>query len=398
MKKQTILFFLLLTYLHSYCQKPFTIKVPCTDSFLLSIKGHYHFDGNTINTSVLDSKTHSAEMIKRMNAMHRLVEEAIPEPMGLEANWKNMTGQYRFAHDVDYAKGFHTYHLFYTCGFFDYYCGKKSETGTEIRVDGETGNWVTINVNGANSALGGGETIDSMLLNGLPVYRMRPVERKWKGYDLLHDFRGGARYVLIHRNGVLPYLPVSRKQYLDYRIPWLNRFYDRLIAAILSEMTLRSPAEQDATKKKWLDRIDQDYKNNPTKREAARKNYLASYQSDEDIRNEKKDILLKHKREVIARYEKELEKTTKEGLLDTPAIISDLTPVNDDEVIFTTEAEHGGMLVIENPAYFRKDLPKYMPQIFWLNWTTHDTPAGHLLKRMIEANFPIEKLQAMIDK
>lgn len=63
-------------------------------------------------------------------------------------------------------------------------------------------------------------------------------------------------------------------------------------------------------------------------------------------------------------------------------------------------SQHCKMLVTENPAYFRKDLPKYIPQLFVLllekvNWSF--SPKQDPIKLM-EENFPIEKLQAMIDK
>ena len=67
--------------------------------------------------------------------------------------------------------------------------------------------------------------------------------------------------------------------------------------------------------------------------------------------------------------------------------------------VFQSEAEGGCMLVTENPNYFRKELPKYIPQFFVIELNTSDP--GHLnmnFKTIIEENFPIEKLKAMIDK
>jgi len=398
MKKKLFFFFLISIHLQSYCQKPSFVSVPCTDSFLLSIKGKYHFEGNSINTSVLDSKTHSPEIIKRGNAIHKAVMEALPQPPGMEANWKTMSGQYRFAHDSEYAKGIHTYHFRYSCLYFDYYCWKKSATVTELHVDGETGNWIVVDVNGGNPGLGGGEMIDSMVLNGQPVYRMRPVVKKWRDYEILHDANGGDSYLLIHRNGVLPYIPVTRKQYFDYRIPYIDKMYDRLLIGALGTIVVRSPEEQETTKKKWLDKIDKDYANNPTKREAARKNYLDSYRPDEFYREQAKEKFLKGKAAMMKRYKDELEKTSREGLLDAPAIISGIIDAEGEIPLFTTEPERGGMLVTENPNYFRKDLPKYVPQLIWLHWNWHDTPAGRNMEKLIEEIIPVEKLQAMIDK
>jgi hypothetical protein len=58
------------------------------------------------------------------------------------------------------------------------------------------------------------------------------------------------------------------------------------------------------------------------------------------------------------------------------------------------------MLVTENPAYFRKDLPKYIPQLFVLSFDKYNwsfIPKKEPIT-LLEENFPIEKLQAMIDK
>jgi len=95
-----------------------------------------------------------------------------------------------------------------------------------------------------------------------------------------------------------------------------------------------------------------------------------------------------------------LDETTRKGLLDSPAIVLN-GPLNEMYgPIFSTEANGARMIVTDNPNYFRKDLPKYTPQVFVLTWSWGD---GNLkcskdFKNAIEQNFPIEKLKAMIDK
>lgn len=68
--------------------------------------------------------------------------------------------------------------------------------------------------------------------------------------------------------------------------------------------------------------------------------------------------------------------------------------------VFTAETTGGRMLVTENPAYFRKDLPKYIPQLFVLLLEKVDWPFSPKQDpiKLMEEYFPIEKLQAMIDK
>jgi hypothetical protein len=56
------------------------------------------------------------------------------------------------------------------------------------------------------------------------------------------------------------------------------------------------------------------------------------------------------------------------------------------------------MLITENPAYIRKDLPKHVPQILVLYWSWSDWEPQKNIARIVEESFPIEKLEAMIDR
>ena len=120
--------------------------------------------------------------------------------------------------------------------------------------------------------------------------------------------------------------------------------------------------------------------------------------SDQQQKDETVKKIIKQKNEVINRYEKEVEKNSAANLLDSPATVNILQNMYPDTPIFTTGKEDGKMLVTENPAYIRKDLPKYMPQFLVLYWSWNEDVKGAYFRKMLEANFPIEKLQAMIDK
>jgi hypothetical protein len=108
----------------------------------------------------------------------------------------------------------------------------------------------------------------------------------------------------------------------------------------------------------------------------------------------------KQKKDVVKHYQDELANTTTAGLLESPAIVMGFLNPLINYPIFIPETEGGHMLVTENPKYFRKDLPKYIPQLFFLylvpmNWpfVPKEDPIN-----LLEEKFPIEKLQAMIDK
>ena len=119
-------------------------------------------------------------------------------------------------------------------------------------------------------------------------------------------------------------------------------------------------------------------------------------EKDEQVRK-----LQKYRDDVLKYYGDEVDATTKAGLLDSPAIIFDgIMQMQTQYPIFRTQAEGGIMLVTENPAYFKKDLPKYIPQLIVFSmWNANDGPDPAMNPyRLYEQDFPIEKLQAMIDK
>ena len=411
MKKLIIFFFYLFIHLQSRQQIITTTTANCDDKLYMSLNGKWK-KGQDVAGSPGFSKTDQQESTKRLDSIHKLVFEAFPEPMGLDAVWhRDQIANAFWAQQIKYSrkpdgsvgaddlKGISTATYSYTSRYFRYYCFNDAPK-REVKVDGETGTWLIVEINPTMAGVGNGTTLDSMTINGLPVYQRSPAKERWKGYEFFYQPGGSPNFrgVMIYRRGGQPHLPVTRKQYLGYCIPWLDKFYDQMVQITLAEMPLRSQEEEDAIKNKWLNKIDQDYKNNPTKKEAARKNYLDSYRSDQQLREEKKDILVKQKVQTLMLYEKELEKTTRDGLLDSPAIVREWHPLTADIPIFMTEAEGGGMLVTLNPAYWRKDLPKYVPQFIWMYWNCQPLAATQDLKKRIEEYFPIEKLQAMIDK
>lgn len=98
----------------------------------------------------------------------------------------------------------------------------------------------------------------------------------------------------------------------------------------------------------------------------------------------------------LKKFTDELGKTNREGLLDSPAVIR---VMYDSNLIFDTDPKTGSMLVTENPDYIRKDLPAHIPQfiIFNWKWSPDFYPAHKPIEKIFLQDFPIEKIQAMID-
>ena len=97
----------------------------------------------------------------------------------------------------------------------------------------------------------------------------------------------------------------------------------------------------------------------------------------------------------MKRFSDELEKTTREGLLDSAAVIR---VKYYSQPIFETDSQKGHMLVIENPEYIRKDLPVYVPQILVVYWRYNNWAPQEEIDKIIERDFPFEKLEGMIDR
>jgi hypothetical protein len=114
----------------------------------------------------------------------------------------------------------------------------------------ENGDGVSISVNDFSGLVGGPAVDDDWTINGLPVRMLSTViNEKWKNYELYGDVRSKGRYVLIHRNGMLPYKPVTRKQSRSLSC-FTEQLHDKMIGA-LNQQPVRSQV-QEAEKKAKL--------------------------------------------------------------------------------------------------------------------------------------------------
>ncbi len=356
-----IICFFLSIHLLSYSQEIITTTTAnCDDKLYMSLNGKWKQKQDHPGSSGF-SKTEQLETFKRLDAIHQLVFEAYPEPKGLDAVWSRFQiSDNLFAYQINYTpedtdplpvNGIPLGKYSYAALCFKYYCSNDAPK-REVRVNGETGTWVEVGANDWYSFMG--SINDTMTIDGRPVFFRSPVKETWKGYQML--FTGtssSSRTVLIHRDGILPYIPVTRGQYLTHCI----KHVPEMIMALAEGYAVEGDKE-------------------------------------------KKERMEKMVGPALKRYQDELEKTTRQDLLDSAAVVFDMHPLVETPglPIFATEGEGGKMLITENPDYIRKDLPKYVPQFFILHWTYNPGGATEYFGKRIEEYFPIEKLQAMIDK
>jgi hypothetical protein len=375
----SILIFIIIHFT-SWSQKSIPTDGPCTDTQLFNAKGNWTkaapFERGTIN---------SAEANKRIDDIHKLLLQIIPQPTGVDAAWHRSTSISYFGSNMKQA---HFIKMGYACGFFRYYCSN----GNTMSPDIETGTWFGVI---ANSSGGGSTGDEEWLINGVPVIMQNRVQKTVRGFNILQSEPGSKDVsVLIHRPGISPYIPVTRKQYLEQCILYTTKLHDEVISG-MEQIFVRSPEEQEKEKKTKLDKFAKDFANDPKKLKANVDYYLSGFQSDQQIKEEQLNKARKIKADALKKFSDELAKNSRESTLNVQAVIA--TKYQTDPV-FETDPMKGSLLVTENPAYIRKDLPKHVPQFFIVYWTCNDWGSQKKIGEIIEQHFPFEKLQAMIDK
>lgn len=203
-----IILLLLSIHLQSYCQLK-TIPVKCNDSVLMSIKGKWKKEPDNITPPPNFSRAQIQEALKRMDAMHQLLQEAYPQPTGNEAGWwRNMT-------QGNFAASAHSQNFITTCTYSNYcafgYYSCIPDHPYQVSTPGETSTWFRVFANSFEKFLTGIGSASDMTINGLPAYWRYPLIGKWKGYGL-YGLGDNDRSVLLTRDGQLPYIPVTRKQ------------------------------------------------------------------------------------------------------------------------------------------------------------------------------------------
>jgi hypothetical protein len=398
MKKQFIILFLPFFSLSSGSQTTINTKVPCTDAITQNA------DGKWIKSADLGT-VNSKEIYARLDAIHDLVLRTYPEPKGVDAVWHRASGVSYFGAKRKYYKTsddqltfdyFNTPHFLqysYTAGFFAYYCDAYEKNILHPGYPGETGTWINII---ANKNIGETALDDDWTINGLPVITKKAAQYKEDGYEAYYQEPGyNVRGVLVYRKGgILPYIPVTRKQYLEYCIVYHTKIWNESIKGF-EQLPVRSAAEQENEKNTKLVRLQKQFANHPAKLKANTDYYLAGYKTDQQIKEEKIRDTKKIKEGILKKFTDEIEKSKNEGLLNSSAMIK---VMYNAEPIFETDPAYGLMIITENPDYIRKDLPKHVPQLFEINLVWKELAAQEKFAKIFQEKFPTDKLQAMIDK
>jgi hypothetical protein len=276
---------------------------------------------------------------KNMEACHQLLLEAYPQGIGCEPQVNMINPHLAF-----YTPWVYSY--YYYTAIFPYLCIKNKPvkadaTNTTFRVIANDFErfW----------------TSTQYFINGQEVFYRQPKAGKWQGQEVYYSEE--EPLVMLTRSNMLPYKPVTRKQYLDYMIHWVDSSYTVMINNMKKEP---EPQQELITK------------------------------------------VINTKNRFIKIHQNELEKSKTWNLLDSPAVTAGVTVNNfdDNTEVFTSEEKGGTVLLMINAAYLRKDFPKYIPQfmIVRIQGGEWGKVSERYFAKMMKEKFPFEKLQAMIDK
>ncbi len=344
----------------------------CNDSMIMATKGKWKAPSNSLRPPrELVTNEHYREVTNRIDAVHPLLLEAYPDLSGMEARWMR-DGPVTSRYSAEIIK----YEYSYFATLYNYSCLLDARPGSPAALagapfrpllNGETGTYFIVKFNGGFLS----EDINpKFTVNGRRVLLLERPTETWKGYDVYRTPTEVGKpvhgKVILTRKGMRPYRPITRKQYLDYMIETVHRQFDDMIAG--AKKTLQMPEDPLGIK--------------------------------DGVRQMLADAT-KARESISARFQEELKENEADKTLNSPAIVDGIekTRFFESPNVFTTEEKGGQALVTVNPDYFRKNLPPYVPQVIVVHWIWEEQyVAKTYYGKKVEANLPIEKFQAMIDK
>lgn len=374
MNKNIPLLFLLLFANNLFAQQP------CNDDMIMNVKGKWE------KTNDANMKpANQAQTIIRIDKMQKILHSAYPDLKGMEAKW------YRsMIKNPLIQNGPIPYQL--TSPFFYYYCNTNVK---KLLLGKETAVWFHVYANQFNWFL---DVIENSFIQGQPVYLLRKKTGEIKGYPVYEGNYNQksntgtyySRAIILTRNGEMPYVAVTRKQFLTAFISQNEKRFAKELE-FQKNRTVKSDETEEAEKKKNLEILER--VTPPAKLASAKENYLRNYvtfsqQKEKWIANMKNDY-----EENMKPANLFLSNSTAQEL-QQPAILDHNNRLEFKQ--FVTE-EKGGMLVRLNPDYFDTRLPKYMPQFLIVYWEWNIGLTQNYWRTQIEKNFDFDALKAMLD-
>lgn len=171
-------------------------------------------------------------------------------------------------------------------------------------------------------------------------------------------------WVVTTRPGMLPYTPITRKEYLEISIGWLGDTKAQIIADVKQRTPVRSKEEQDAAKKRELDELSSRYSGAELKMRTQM--VMDHYKSDEDYLKEHIDQATADVDSTIS-FIKGMLNSLSARTLSAPAIISP----NTREFEGFRDGDPGMvMLIRNNPNFNEPGAAPEKPRFFLVSWNS----------------------------
>ena len=200
-------------------------------------------------------------------------------------------------------------------------------------------------------------------------------------------------WLVTARPDVLPYTPITRKEYLEISIDGLNDNKAHIIADVKGRTPVASAEAQAAAKKRELDELSSRYSG--AELSMRTQMYLDHYKSDEDYLKENIDKATADVDSTIS-FIKGMLNRLSPATLNAPAIISPKTT----EFEGFRDGEPGMvMLIRNNPAFYEPGAAPEKPQFFLITWNSESTDdAAHAIGAQIAKNLDTRSLKAILNK
>lgn len=367
----------LLTYAHLSAQN-------CNQETLAKMPGKW-----TEGMKGSTGRTSSADIAKEkiiIGNIHKTLQQNY-KPMGVDADYNgiyyNTESQYRWGNTYGYV--LRLMPLICTANGV----GKAHETSTSL----------TVAVN--NTAFG--PEIYEPFIDSSPwdmgfrsITKMPVKKENYYFYteetSLGFGIRGPQYTWLITYDNKLPFLWVSRKEFLEKRKQKLIAGREQEATQVKSNYPIRPKAEQEAAKQQMLDK----YAKQAGGQELA-KRYLANYKTDEEIYKEKLAIAMKGYDIALAKVEADLKMSVSE--LGQQAIVKQDPNTVMSHLFTNAEDPFAQILIKPNSDYFDKKLSRTSPQFFSivLKGNEKDLIQGDAMKEL-ERALDLNSMKNMLGK
>jgi hypothetical protein len=236
-----------------------------------------------------------------------------------------------------------------------------------------------------------------LTVNGKEVAGIRPVagvqdDCRYFEYEN-EDHTRTITWLVTSKREQLPYIGITRKEYLQEARAELTEIKNALIARIKFKTPLRPAAVQEAEKKAAMDELNHHYSGADL--QVRMRLFVKDYQSDEAYLQSSIDKATAEVNRTLRLMDSLASRSTA-AELGKPAMVS-VEAI--DFQGFEDDGTDRNMLVRMNPAYFDANLSSGQAQLFLVSWS-HDPsmPSAVSIDHQIRENIGFWQLQEMLGK